>query len=94
MFFTLENTMKTHDKINCFCCDKELDNMHYKSRNTESYVYVHPMGGLHFCTNGHYGSSVFDPMDGSSLDIAICDECVMLHKSKIRGTGIDNNRLG
>jgi hypothetical protein len=79
--------MKIYDKINCFCCDKELDNMHYESRNKESYVYVHPMGGLHFRTYGHYGSAVYDPMDGSSLDLAICDECVMLRKDKIRGTG-------
>lgn len=86
--------MKTYDKINCFCCDKELDNMHYESRNKESYVYVHPMGGLHFQTYGHYGSTVFDPMDGSSLDIAICDECVMLRKEKIRGTGNTVEKLG
>lgn len=84
--------MKEYDKIACFCCDKLLDNMHYESRN--SYVYVHPMGGLHFQTHGHYGSTVFDPMDGSSLDIAICDDCVKARKDKIRGTGNTEERFG
>jgi len=36
----------------------------------------HPSGGLSFHTQGHYGSSVFDPMDGSTLVVAICDPCV------------------
>lgn len=77
--------MKEYDKIACFCCDKLLDNMHYKMK--DRYVYVHPMGGLHFQTYGHFGSAMFDPMDGSSLDIAICDDCVKKNRDKIRGTG-------
>ena len=75
------------DTINCFCCDKELQNMHYGSRLKDSYVYVHPMGGLHFQSFGHYGSTMFDPMDGTSIDIAICDECIKLRRDKIRGNG-------
>lgn len=35
-----------------------------------------PSGGLAFRTRGHYGSTFFDPMDGSGLEIAVCDECV------------------
>jgi len=85
--------MKIYTKIQCFCCDKELDNMEYESRNGK-YVYIHPMDGLHFQTYGHYGSTVFDPMDGSSLDIAICDECVIKKQDQIRGTGIGNQQLG
>lgn len=86
--------MKKFDTVLCIICDKELDNMHYKSRLKDSYVYVHPMDGLHFQSYGHYGSSVFDPMDGSSLDIAICDECLLKHKDKIRGTGKTEHRFG
>lgn len=86
--------MKMHDTIKCFCCDKELENMQYDmGKDKTKHVYVHPMDGLHFQSRGHYGSTVFDPMDGSSLDIAICDECVYSRKEKIRGTGIDNNHL-
>ena len=84
--------MKKYDTIACFCCDKSMENMHYKSR--DSYVYVHPMSGLHFQTYGHYGSTVFDPIDGSSLDIAICDECIKQRKDRIRGTGKTLERFG
>lgn len=35
-----------------------------------------PSGGLAFQTTGHYGSAFFDPMDGSRLEIAVCDQCV------------------
>lgn len=34
------------------------------------------MKGVSFISHGHYGSSVFDPMDGSSLEISLCDDCV------------------
>lgn len=78
--------MKITNKIPCFCCDKELDNMEYEMHGNKK-VFVHPMDGLHFTTHGHYGSTIFDPMDGTTLDIAICDDCVMLRKDKIRGNG-------
>jgi len=29
-----------------------------------------------FMTQGHYGSTFFDPMDGSYLEINVCDECL------------------
>jgi hypothetical protein len=74
-------------KINCIVCSKELDNMEYEVRNGVP-VEVHPMGGLHFRTYGHYGSVIFDPLGtGEYLDLAICDLCVMKNLNKIRGTG-------
>lgn len=36
-----------------------------------------PSGGLSFHTYGHYGSSFFDPMDGSAIQIAVCDDCLV-----------------
>lgn len=42
-----------------------------------------PSDGLAFSTRGHYGSTVFDPMDGSSLEINVCDPC--LEKAIARG---------
>jgi hypothetical protein len=86
--------MKEYDTIACFCCDKVMENMHYESRLNDSYVYVHPIDGLHFQTRGHYGSTMFDPMDGSSLDIAICDDCIKQRAERIRGTGKTNERFG
>lgn len=35
-----------------------------------------PMGGLAFVSYGHYGTTFFDPMDGTSIEIAVCDECL------------------
>jgi hypothetical protein len=70
-------------------CTKELDNLEYEMQNSKM-VEVHPMGGLHFRTHGHYGSTIFDPMDGSYLDIAICDGCVMKNLNKVRGTGVND----
>lgn len=56
--------------IHCLCCREKLANMQ-ELRNG-----VQPSGGLAFHTTGHYGSMLFDPIDGSSIHIAICDPCV------------------
>lgn len=55
-------------KLTCIKCNKEL-----KSCFDDA---VQPLGGTAFRTYGHYGSTVFDPMDGSYLDIVVCDECL------------------
>ena len=81
--------MKTNNKIPCIVCSKELDNMEYDMKDTK--VEVHPMGGLHFRTYGHYGSVIFDPMGtGEYLDIAICDLCIMKKLDAVKGTGKQN----
>lgn len=73
---------KVHNTISCFSCDKELENLVYGS------VEVHPQGGLHFSSQGHYGSTIFDPVGlNLSIEIAICDECVMRKMDRIRGSG-------
>lgn len=80
--------MKTENKIPCFACGKELDNLDYVSRETGKRVEVHPINGLHFRSYGHYGSTIFDPMGtGEYLDIAICDLCIMKNRDNIRGSG-------
>jgi hypothetical protein len=55
---------------NCIClkCTKEMHNF--------AETGLQPSGGLAFMTRGHYGSTYFDPMDGTSLEIAVCDECI------------------
>ncbi len=37
-----------------------------------------PNDGLSFHSYGHYGTTFFDPMDGSCIQIAVCDECLVL----------------
>jgi hypothetical protein len=36
-----------------------------------------PYAGTAFVTRGHYGSTVFDPMDDSALEINVCDDCLL-----------------
>lgn len=87
--------IQTDATIDCFCCGKQMDNWVYETRKpdgSKTPVTVHPMGGLHFQTYGHYGSRVFDPMDGKDtrLDIAICDECVIANVKRVHGTGVNH----
>jgi len=79
-------TSKTYTIIPCIVCNKDLDNINYVGKHGP--VEVYPMKGLHFRTYGHYGSTIFDPMgNGKSLDVAICDHCIMQNLDKVRGTG-------
>ncbi len=57
-------------KIFCIKCDKKVDNLAKKKYD------IHPCGGTQFRSYGHYGSTVFDPMDGSYIVICICDTCL------------------
>lgn len=51
----------------CFACGTELENISGPNQ---------PSRGLEFTTPGHYGTTVFDPMDGSALAINVCDGCL------------------
>lgn len=61
-------------KTNCIVCNAELEN--WDEIYPEDKPTVHPMGGTAFRTYGHYGSSVFDPMDASYLEVVVCDPCL------------------
>ena len=59
-------------KLNCIMCSAGLEDWEvYPTKKV-----VHPIGGTAFRTYGHYGSTVFDPMDASYLEIVICDKCL------------------
>lgn len=58
----------------CLVCGKPLDpaippGVHDRSHNQPDEAVV-------FRAHGQYGSTVFDPMDGTYLEINICDNCV------------------
>lgn len=53
----------------CIVCRKSMPNF--------THIGYQPENGLAFQTLGHYGSTYFDPMDGSYLEISVCDECVI-----------------
>lgn len=57
--------------MNCIVCKKPLENID-PFENGENQ----PSGGTAFQTHGHYGSTVFDPMDGTYLEINVCDACL------------------
>ena len=65
--------------IHCICCEKGIVNATYMYPEGEKVV--HPEDGTHFVTYGNYGSTVFDPMDGSYAEIAICNACLEQKKS-------------
>lgn len=53
----------------CLKCGKDLENVGEKC--------VHPIDGLAFRSYGNYGSTTFDPLDGTWLDIVVCDVCII-----------------
>ena len=61
-------------KTNCIVCNTEVDN--WDIAYPEDKIQVHPIGGTVFRTYGNYGSTVFDPMDASYLEIVVCDACL------------------
>ena len=56
--------------VYCIACNREMPNINVAG--------MQPSGGLCFSTGGHYGSAVFDPMDGSRLELSVCDSCVTI----------------
>lgn len=72
---TADMIMNDKTAVPCIICNKELENL-FEDEN-------HPAGGTSFITYGHYGSTAFDPMDGTYLEINICDECIQKNKNKV-----------
>lgn len=56
-------------KLRCVACHAELANIMAGEG-------VQPDDGLAFSTSGHYGTTVFDPMDDTMLIAIICDGCL------------------
>lgn len=61
--------------LKCFKCDRSLTNAFMDG--------IQPIEGTAFLTHGHYGSTYFDPMDGSKIEIVICDKCLIENEDKI-----------
>lgn len=81
----------------CFCCGKESKNVGGLPANveinqpSEATTFETPSTG--FLTHGHYGSTVFDPMDPKVwLEINICDDCLVERQDRVlHGTKLDNS---
>lgn len=53
----------------CIVCGSALESAVNEAMNQ-------PAEGLAFQSSGHYGSVAFDPMDGTYLEINVCDKCL------------------
>lgn len=63
------------EALPCVRCDRPLTNEFDEMTNQ-------PSGGTAFESEGHYGSTAFDPMDGSFIEVNLCDECLVLLRDK------------
>lgn len=61
----------SENALPCIVCEKPLKNVF--SEESEN----HPSEGTTFTSEGHYGSTAWDPMDGQYIEINICDECLV-----------------
>lgn len=59
----------------CIVCGGELDGLGGYVEGSPPY-FNQPEGGTGFTTQGNYGSTVFDPMNGNTLSISVCDDCL------------------
>lgn len=60
----------------CIACGREL-------RNIDDTAGNQPYTGTAFESHGHYGSVIFDPMDGHYIEINVCDACLALHRDRV-----------
>lgn len=58
--------------IPCIVCKTPLENVFEDDTSVNQ-----PHGGVSFQASGHYGSTVFDPMDRTYLTISVCDDCLV-----------------
>lgn len=59
----------------CIRCGKQLLNI--MSKRDQDPHYNQPYSGTAFTTSGHYGSTVFDEMHGGTIEINVCDTCLL-----------------
>lgn len=71
----MQQTPAVARPFNCICCNRSVE--------TAMEGTTQPYAATSFNTIGHYGSTVFDPMDGSYLSINVCDDCLV--KAAARG---------
>ena len=64
-------TVPSGTTLICIKCGKELQPVYSDPDSNQPY------GGTTFHTHGHYGSTVFDPMSNESLEINVCDSCLV-----------------
>lgn len=67
-------------KVNCICCNNELEAEPVDNPATIPSVY----DGLIFRSTGNFGSTVFDPITLEEiLQVVICDNCVRVKYNRV-----------
>jgi hypothetical protein len=74
----------TEQALPCVVCGIYLRNVWDEAENQ-------PKDGLAFSSRGHYGSTVFDPMDGTFIELNICDKCLI--EAGERGRVLSGRRM-
>lgn len=82
----VERTRKKPSTLPCIVCGEKLKTV--QGMEADDKVVNQPAHGLTFTAGGQYGCQVFDPMDGSTLEINICDDC--MKKAAKKGRVIHN----
>lgn len=70
----------TAKALPCIVCGKYLEHVFPDISVVEGNQ---PNDGTAFYSKGHYYSTFWDPMDGTYIEINICDECLTDKKDKI-----------
>ena len=68
--------------MSCIACRKELKSV-WPEGDEYTASFNQPYAATTFISYGHYGSTLFDPMDGTYIELNICDEC--LEKAAVDG---------
>ena len=68
--------------MQCIICDKALEMV--------NKIWNLPKEAVNFYTYGHYGSTVFDPINGSVMNIIVCDDCLIKKSDKTSISGVKN----
>ena len=65
----------------CFKCNVTLESS--ISSDEDQELDEPTLNSIAFISHGNYGSTIFDPMDGSYLEIYVCDQCLVNFKNKV-----------
>jgi hypothetical protein len=56
--------------LRCIVCGVKPDSVEQLDVNNQPYK------ATTFASHGHYGSTAYDPMDGSFIEVNVCDACL------------------
>jgi hypothetical protein len=70
------NLMSRNAYLPCFVCGTTLENV---SEDVDNQ----PYRGTEFRTEGHYGSTFWDPFDGEELILNVCDDCLRTRTDRL-----------